>query len=200
MDTIRLVYFSEAVPDQLIDELVGTIAMPGLSPIVERVEKFPIQAGIEWLAPTALVVYIAKPYFEAFLSELGKDHYALLKKALKTAANRLLGRSGPKIRIVHSGGKSRGANKYSMAFSICVVVDEKLNLKLLFPLELTTEEVHEAIEAYTDFIENLYLGNINQDIIEKLKGGRVVGRTMLIAYDFEKKILEPIDPILKNFR
>jgi len=192
-----LVYVSEAVPDQLIEEFVETISTPELTPIVERVEKFPFQAGIEWLAPTALIVYIAKPYFEAFLSEMGKDHYALLKNALKTVANRLLGRSGPKVRIV-SGSRVRGANNYSMAFSIYVVVNEDLNLKLLFPLNLTTEEIHEAIEAYTDFIENLYLGNINQDIMDKLKDGRVFGRTMLIAYDFEKKILEPISPIPNN--
>lgn len=195
MTQINVWYISEVVSDDIVDEFISTITTPGFSPSVEREEKVPVQAGLELLAPTALIVFLAKPYFESFLSEMGKDHYNLLKKALKAAANRLLSRSGPKIRLVHSNGKIKNSGKYSLTFSIYVEVSEKLNLKLLFPVELQEEGVHEIIEAYSSFIEALYAGQIDEILIHKLSGGRVIGKTMLIAYDVETKALSPVDPI-----
>lgn len=195
MTHIHLRYISEVVSDDIVDEFISAISTQGLSPSVEREEKFPIQAGLEWLAPTALIIFLAKPYFESFLSEMGKDHYNILKKALKALANRLLGRSGPKIRLIHSKGKIKNSEKYSLTFSIYVEVSEKLNLKLLFPIELQEEEVHEIIETYSSFIEALYTGQMDEALIHKLSGGRVIGKTMLIAYDIEAKTLSPVDPI-----
>jgi hypothetical protein len=195
MTQIGLSYFSEIVSNDIVDEFVSTISTSGLSLSVEREEEVPIQAGLEWLAPTALIVFLAKPYFQSFLSEMGKDHYNLLKKALKAIANRLLGRSGPKIHLIHSRGKAKSSGEYSLAFSIYVEVSEKLNLKLLFPSELQEEGVHEIIEAYSNFIETLYAGQLDETLIQKLSGGRVIGKTMLIAYNIEAKELSPVDPI-----
>lgn len=187
-------YLSQLVSDEVVDEFVTTVSTSGLSLSVEREEEVPIQAGLEWLIPTALVVFLAKPYFQSFLSEMGKDHYNLLKKALKKVANRLLNRSGPKIRVV-SKGKAKSSGEYSLAFSIYVDVSEKLNLKLLFPAELGEEGVHEIVEAYSDFIEALYAGQIDEAVIRKLSSGRVFGKTMLIAYDAEAKEVKPVDPV-----
>ncbi|MCF8145638.1 MAG: hypothetical protein K9N21_17130 [Deltaproteobacteria bacterium] len=195
MTQIGLCYFSRIVSDDVVDDFVSTISTSGLSLTVEREEEVPIQGGLEWLAPTALIVFLAKPYFEAFLSEMGKDHYNLLKKALKKAANRLLGPSRPEILLVHSKGKVKSSGEYSLAFSIHVKVSEDLNLKLLFPTELREEGVHEIIEAYSDFIAALYAGKVDEELIHKLSAGRVIGKTMLVAYDFESKEVGPVDPI-----
>lgn len=195
MTQIGLWYISEMVSDDVVDEFVSTISTSSLSFCVEREEEVPIQAGLEWLAPTALIVFLAKPYFESFLSEMGKDHYILLKKALKAVANRLLGRSGPKLRLIHSKGKAKSSGEYSLASSIYVEVSEKLSLKLLFPTKLQEEGVREIIEAYSDFIEALYAGQIDETLMHKLSGGRVIGKTMLIAYDVKTKELGPVDPV-----
>ncbi len=195
MTQIALCYFSEFVSDDIVDEFVAIVSTSGLSLTVEREEEVPIQAGLEWLAPTALIVFLAKPYFESFLSEMGKDHYNLLKKALKAVANRLLGRSRPKIRLIQSKGKAKSSGEYSLAFSIYVEISEKLNLKLLFPTELQEEGVHEIIKAYSNFIEALYVGQIDETLMHKLTRGRVIGKTMLVTYDLEAKELSPVDPI-----
>jgi hypothetical protein len=197
MTQIGLWYVSGMVQDGIVNEFVSSISAPGLSVSVEREEKYPIQAGLEWLAPTALIVFLAKPYFQSFLSEMGKDHYNLLKKALKAVANRLLGRAGPKIRRI-AKGKGESSVKYSRAFSIYVDVSEKLTLKLLFPAELEEEGVHKIIEAYSNFIDALYAGKIDETLMAKLSGGRVIGKTMLVAYDIEAKELCPVDPIPAN--
>ncbi len=194
MTQISLWYISEMVRDNIVNEFISSISAPGLSVSVKREEKYPIQAGLEWLAPTALIVFILKPYFQSFLSEMGKDHYNLLKKALKSVAVRLLGRSGPKIRSI-AKGKAKSSSKYSRAFSIYVDVSEKLTLKLLFPTELEEEGVHKIIEAYSNFIEALYAGKIDENLMAKLNSGRVIGKTMLVVYDIETKELNPVDPI-----
>jgi hypothetical protein len=194
MTQICLWYVSEMVQDNIVNEFVSSISAPGLSVSVEREEKYPIQAGLEWLAPTALIVFIAKSYFQSFLSEMGKDHYNLLKKALKAIAGRLVGRSRPKICSI-AKGKSKSSEQYSIAFSIYVDVSEKLTLKLLFPTELEEDGVHKIIEAYSNFIDALYAGKIDENLMDKLNSGRVIGKTMLVAYDIEAKELNPVDPI-----
>lgn len=157
MNPIRLWYVAEMVPEDVISGLTEAISASGGPSLVEREEKYPMQAGLEWLAPTALVVFIAKPYFESFLTEMGKDHYNLLKKAVKKAATHLLNRSAPKFRIIHSPGKVHTAATYSPAFSIYVEINSKLNLKLLFPSEPTEKEIEEIFDVYSSFIEDLPL-------------------------------------------
>lgn len=200
MNQIRLWYVAEMVPEDVISGLTEAISASGGAPLVEREEKYPMQAGLEWLAPTALVVFIAKPYFESFLTEMGKDHYNLLKKALEKAAARLLDRSAPKFRIVHSPGKVHTAATYSPAFSIYVEINSKLNIKLLFPADPTENEIQEIFEVYSSFLEDLYLGQIKQSLLDKLIQGRVVGRTMLVAYDFTTRAITPVDPIPPKHR
>ncbi len=195
MTQIGLYYFSGIIPDDIVDEFVAAVSASGLSLSVEREDEVPIQAGLEWLAPTALIVFLAKPYFQSFLSEMGKDHYNLLKKALKTMASSLLGRSRPKINLIQSSGKIKSSGQYSPAFSIYLEVSEKLTLKLLFPTELEEQKIHEIIEAYLDFIEGLYTGQIDEGVMQKLGGGRAIGKTMLITYDIEAKEISPIDPV-----
>lgn len=95
MVPIAIQYNAEVVPDDLVDEFVAAIATTEFTPDVNRLERSPIYATIEWLVPTALVIFITKSYFQSFLTEMGKDHYTLLKNALKRAANRLIGQSGP---------------------------------------------------------------------------------------------------------
>ncbi len=85
-----------------------------------------------------------------------------------------------------------------MTFSMYLNVSENLNLKLLFPIGLQEEEVYEIIEAYSNFIEALYEDQIDEELIHKLNAGRVIGRTLFVAYDFESKEIGPVDPILQK--
>jgi hypothetical protein len=192
---IGLCYFSDIIPDEIVNEFVAAVSAPRLSLSVEREEVVPIQAGLTWLAPTALIVFLAKPYFQSFLSEMGKDHYNLLKKALKELASRLLSHSCPKIHLIQSSGKTKSHAEYSLAFSIWLEVSEKLRIKLLFPVELEEKKVHEIIEAYSSFIEALYTGQIDERLVQKLRDGRVIGKIMLIAYNDKTKEIDPVDPV-----
>jgi len=84
-------------PDDAVSEFVTTVERPGLELRVQHQEPTP-RASMEWLAATAVVVYLAKPYFDGFLSEMGKDHYNALKRGLVALGKRLLSRSAPQVR------------------------------------------------------------------------------------------------------
>jgi hypothetical protein len=71
--------YQEDIPKQFMSDLIDTISVDGLF-LKSESHKPNIFATMEWAIPTMIIAYIAKPYFESFLKEAGKDHYQLLKK------------------------------------------------------------------------------------------------------------------------
>ena len=47
--------------------------------LVQKQKAMGPSASLEWIVPSAIGVYLLKPYFESFLKEMGKDHYGVLK-------------------------------------------------------------------------------------------------------------------------
>jgi hypothetical protein len=80
----------DTVPEEFLSHFTTIVRTDGLSLLVQSRPSLPY-AGIEWYMPTALFVYIAKPYFESFLKEMGKDHYEVLKNGLRACTSELLG-------------------------------------------------------------------------------------------------------------
>jgi hypothetical protein len=77
-----------AVPQSWVDDFLAEVQRDDLRVDVrEQGER--LYAGVEWLMETALVVYIARPYLDSMLSELGKDHYKILKGAALKLYNRM---------------------------------------------------------------------------------------------------------------
>jgi hypothetical protein len=102
--TIGLSYTTRISPD-IFTEFERLVAAEGLGLHVEQREEDGPFAAFEWLVPTVVVLFIAKAYFDGFLKEMGKDHYALLKAGLKSLYSRLVGPSAPQIAVVSAGGK-----------------------------------------------------------------------------------------------
>lgn len=105
LPAIALAY-TNRVPADALAEFRRLVEANGLGLKVERPEEDGPYAALEWLIPTALIVFIGKAYFEAFLKEMGKDHYALLKAGLKLLNSRLLGPKASAVVFVSTAGKS----------------------------------------------------------------------------------------------
>ena len=45
------------------------------------------------------------------------------------------------------------------------------------------------------FLEAYHHGDLSPEVIEKLNNAKVVVGTLLLACDFNSKVLEPVDPI-----
>ena len=78
---IRVVHREDISSDKFSD-FTDSIQHVGLDVKCESVSNPAPYAGIEWLMPTFVVIFIAKAYFDGFLKEAGKDHYQILKTGL----------------------------------------------------------------------------------------------------------------------
>lgn len=62
----------DTVSEEFLSEFTTLVRTDGLSLLVQARPSVPF-AGIEWLMPSAIVAFLAKPYFESFLKEMGRE-------------------------------------------------------------------------------------------------------------------------------
>ncbi len=190
--------YEENIPESIFSEFIDAVSNEKLVIKVESREQGGPYAGIEWLLPTAVIAYISKSYFDAFLKEMGKDHYLLLKKGLASLRERLVGEKAPKVTIISTLGKTNKYNKYSFVFSIIAEAEEGQRFKLLIQEGVTEGEYARIIDAFLTFLEQYHSGSLDKKMVEKLVSVNVVGGTLLLAFNDDIGELEPIDPRPKN--
>ncbi len=179
------------IDDSAFNNFIDLISSQKLSLEIVTVPKSGPMAGLEWLLPTATIIYISKPYFEGFLTEMGKDHYGLLKKGLKNLRETFFGDNIKKrILITSSSAPNKTKNMYSFDFSIIAEVKGGKDIKLLLPKEISKDDYEKTIDAFLDFLELYYDNKIN-NIEDKF----IFGETLLLSYDKKSQELEFINPI-----
>jgi len=192
------IFHTTSIPEGVFAEFMQIVAAVELNLHVESREEDGPFAAIEWLIPTAVIVYISKSYFDVFLKEMGKDHYALLKAGLKTLHGKLVGPQVPKVTVISTGGKVRGDQIYSLRYSILAEAGDGLRFKLLIQADVSSDEYDEVVASFLAFLEAYHSGTLDARGVERLEQARVVGRTMLLAFNTDVKAIEPVDPIPKR--
>lgn len=188
------VLHEDQIPNSFFHEFEEAISAPGL--IFER-ETRPsgvLFAGVEWLMPTAVVAYVAKPYFESFLKEMGKDHYDLLKKGFNKLYERFAGPRTPDVKIVATKGKLPKEQPYSLFFSIIAEAPDGICLKLLIPRPIGQAEYEIAISKFLDLVHSIYGGDMAGDMMYTFKNAPNTSGTILMTYEIATGKLVPVDP------
>lgn len=113
-------------------------------------------AGIEYLMPTAVIAYLVKPFFEAFLQEAGKDFYTHSKSKLKEfiAENRKL-----KYRLIAASGSTNKLSKaysQSSTVSIKAMLHSHLMVTVLFDESIPEGEMDDLMEGLFASLNLLY--------------------------------------------
>ena len=189
------VLHTTSIPEEVFAEFRKLVAAENLDFQIESREEGGPFAAIEWLIPTAVIVYIGKSYFDGFLKEMGKDHYALLKAGLKTLRAKLLGSDAPATTVISTKGKGLSDQPYSLVYSILAEANGGLSFKLLLQREVTVDEYEQIIAAFLAFLQEYHSGNLDPGSVERMQQARVVGRTLLLAFNHESKSIEPVDPL-----
>jgi hypothetical protein len=194
--------YVEDLPSEPFDEFVAEVQRSDLELRCEARERPGPYAGLEWLIPTAVVVFIGRAYFDAFLKEAGKDHYQILKAALKKLTMKFIGPSAPIGRIYFAGANKvqSPVPRYSLAYSVIANLGNGLSVKLLLTPDLSAEECNSAVEAFTAFLEAGVGGTLDPTSVEGLVDAKPVGGTLLVAYNRELKKLVVEDPVPKHVR
>jgi hypothetical protein len=171
---------------------------PGLK-LISEARPQQVFAGIEWLLPTAVVLYITKAYFESFLKEMGKDHYVLLKSAIQKLGRNFLGKGAPRVSIIHTKGKiDPEGTQYSLAFSLVAEVKANLRVKLLFELNLSEGDYAYSLQEFLNWLEHLQTGSSSLAELKGISDTQTISGTVLMVFNKEEKRLEVIDPLRKH--
>lgn len=154
---IALIY-EESLPEDLFQDFEEGLNNEKIKVSVESRPPSGPQACLEWFIFPLVAAYIAKPYFEAFFGEMGKDHYAILKKKLSEATTKVM--SQPRIEPVLYGteGKLSKDNPYTLAFSIYAEANDNHKFKLLIPKPADDNNYNEIIEIFLEFLLDYHSG------------------------------------------
>lgn len=184
----------DAIPPDFFAEFREIIQADGLKIEVQSRPTNAAFAAVEWLMPTAVVAYLARPYFESFLKEMGKDHYELLKEGLKRLYIRTAGPKAPEVSLVSTVGKVSPEQPYSLFFSIVAQGPEKTQFKLLIQRPITQSDYEAAVSSFLDFIQQVHTDTLDTETIAAYEGTLLTGKTILVAYSLETRTIVPVNP------
>ncbi len=192
-----LISYQLPLPQEAVQPLIDAVNAPGLTLVVEPRPPSGPFAGFQWLLPTAVFIWFGKSYFDGFLKEAGKDHYALVKRGLGSLWPLFFGESrGARVTAVGTLGKIRpdGA-KYSLGISILAEAGSGLHFKLLFPDDISAECFNVATASFLHFLEKYYAGSLDVATELRLGAARAAGGTILVTYDPDQGFFRFLDPI-----
>ena len=187
--------YTQKVPAAVFAEFEQLLASDGIHVQSEERDSDGPYAGIEWLVPTAVIVFLGKAYFDGFLKEMGEDHYSLLKQGLRSLYTRLVGPEAPKVTVLSTAGKASGAQKYSLLLSLLAESEDGLRFKLLIQSDASEAEYEASVNAFIAFLDAFYRRKLTADVVSELRNTRVSGKTVLLAYKSELGRVSPVDPL-----
>ncbi len=133
-------------------DVIGDLEDAGLGCAVRHQDLGP-QAFVEWLFPTAVLLWVGEKYFGAMLAEAGKDHYQVLKRGLGRLYDKTLSRAAAVVRRLRRQDGSVVADAYfSGNLSFAYASSEGWTVKLLFPLDVSASEYEQACVAFAGLI------------------------------------------------
>jgi hypothetical protein len=146
--------------------------------VIERPSGF--CNALEWLMPSAIVVYLTKPFFDAFFTEAGKDAYALFKSSLKKFVR--------KIKLKNEFGyyvttnKQKEMRKLDFYYKVGDV-----HLKFLLCNSLDDDVQVAAVERLVEVIKPKYEKNLLTRIEEFQKQNRYSRHEIFLEYQPERE-------------
>ncbi|RZJ76927.1 MAG: hypothetical protein EOO45_00475 [Flavobacterium sp.] len=142
-------------PLQLYHYIEQELNLPNFKVKIVKTEHG-VMAGIEWAIPTAIVAYLLKPFFEAFLQEAGKDFYELTKSNLKKFV--LTNRALKYKYIAASTSPEKLSKKYdqSVTVSLKAKVHPNILVTVLIDEDIAEEEANQMLESMFGILGEIY--------------------------------------------
>jgi len=78
------------IPDEVVSDFLEEAAASGFNQVLERREP-EVFAAIEWLLPTAVMLFLGRKFIDTFAEEAAKDAYPIVKAALLRLIRRTSG-------------------------------------------------------------------------------------------------------------
>lgn len=139
--------YSTGVPNGYLDDFRRPFSDGRVRLSVQEFEPRP-HAALEWVIPTAVAVYIAKPFLDAIIKraadDFGDSVYPRIKGAIVDLARKLYIRQPPpSFVITNQGPKVPSAD---MVFSICSETTTAHSIKFVFLKTYSDEQYDACVE------------------------------------------------------
>lgn len=193
-DIFILCVEDDSVPEEVLAQFKNEIKIDGLSVVFEKRQPLGPMACLEWFVVPAVLVYIAKSYFDGFLGEMGKEHFQSLKKSLSELSSSVM--KSPRIEptLIGTEGKLTGNNPYSLAFSIMADAERGYKFKLLVPKATSESGCKLITNRFMEFLADYGSGLQDLESIGcAWPGTHPPSNTIFVHYNVDKDAIEWLD-------
>lgn len=180
--------YPEKYPEELIASEISEFYNEKLKIILEK-NDYGAFNGVEWYMPTILVAIVLQPYFNGFMSEMGKDHYVKLKTGLKKIIS--FGKRTNYISVASKHSPDKLSKTYNQSLAVSLTFETKNNkkIKLLFDNTIEKSDWDNAIDQIFDLIIENY---------EKFPNDKLTNRISDLESDERKSLYAIINSNTKQ--
>lgn len=182
--------------EDLVVEFLTCARHAHLTTGVELREDRPY-AGIEWLLPTAVMIWLAEKYFGAMLEEAGKQHHDALRQALGRIVRRTtgVGREVNTLRLVSQESPKKVSEGSSPVLSVFCLLRTGHRVKFIFEHSLPETSHGPAIDSMHDLMARHYESPDGGDLVADLiVHGVYRERLIVLRYEDAQRAWIPWNP------
>lgn len=147
------IFYYERIPDNTFLEFKDLSKKTGINLFIKKTSPG-IFGALEWAVPTAIAVYILKPYFETILKEAAKDHYAILKKGFNSLISKTL--------------KNKDKVKLSSILSFYFPVKEDSSIKFCLIEGTDVNEYENQVDKMVELMYDHFKNYPNDELTKKI--------------------------------
>jgi hypothetical protein len=158
------------VPESSYGDAIGDFEAAQFPVSLER-RNPEVFAALQYLMPTAVVVYLLKPYFEKFLTKMAEDHYDWCKAAVKKLWSNFVSNDRSfRSQLVGTRGKLF-ENDLALELSFVAKTADHQCFHLLFPHSISASEFQTAIVAFYSLMSRHDRDRQKSVLIRSASGG-----------------------------
>lgn len=155
---------AESIPDSLLDGVLDELSKSGARVVSDPRPSGPY-ASLEWVIPTAVTVFIAHRYLGTLLEEAAKDHYIVLKSALRRLVTRTTGSDREiRVHIISSSPAKARPTDDAAVFSIWSQLRDDRRVKFVFEHEIVGDHVPAALDAMFALLHEHCAGRADDEL------------------------------------
>ena len=180
------------VPDEVVSDLVEETKKIAFSAVFERREP-EFFAAVEWLIPTAVLLFLGRKFIDTFAEEAAKDAYPAVKAALMRVIRRTSGPGRAIDPIYISSAPYKVPPGPVAALTVVIVSSNGLPVHFRFPADLP-EALHanalDGILTVARQLQSLPIETSTDDF-------RSPHRPLIFTFDSEGAAWKQVDSLTK---
>jgi hypothetical protein len=182
------------VPDEVISDFLKEAEASGFDQVLERREP-EVFAAIEWLLPTAVMLFIGRKFIDTFAEEAAKDAYPVVKAALL----RLIRRTSGPSRVINStyisSTPEKAPTKPTALLTVLVMATDGRRAHFRFPLDLPDSLHAAALEGLLAAAKQFEASNLDPSSPDNSM--RASWRPKVLTFDSAAAAWREVDLLLE---